>query len=294
MAGLLRCVPIVSQDFDATAFKETTRQQWQNAAAAWNRWTPTLQAWLGPVTEAMLDLAKLKPGDHVLDLAAGAGEPSLSAAERVGPSGRVVATDISSNILEFAAQTARARGLRNIETRVMDGEKPDLPDATFDAVLSRLGLIYFPDRDGALRSARRMLKNGGRVVLAGFSTPEDNRFFSIPIAIIRRRARLAPPAPGLPGPFSLGAAGVMEDTLRRAGFTGATARVVHAPLRLASAAECVRFERESFGALQQMLAALPEAEQEATWEEIEHELRAFEGDGRFEAGTELIVGAATK
>jgi SAM-dependent methyltransferase len=284
----------VSQDFDPAAFKETTRKQWQNAAAAWHRWTPTLQAWLGPVTEAMLDLAKLKPGGQVLDLAAGAGEPSLSAAERVGPSGRVVATDISSNILEFAAQTARARGLSNVETRVMDGEKPDLPDDTFDAVLSRLGLIYFPDRDGALRSARRMLKTGGRVVLAGFSTPEHNRFFSIPISIIRRRARLAPPAAGLPGPFSLGAPGVMEETLRRAGFADATAQVVHAPLRLASAAECVRFERESFGALQQMLSALPEGEQEATWQEIEHELRAFEGDGRFEADTELIVGAATK
>src|SRR5207244_3583238 len=105
---------------------------------------------------------------------------SLSAANRVGPSGRVVATDISSNILKFAAQTARARGLTNLETRVMDGEKPDLADATFDAVLSRLGLIYFPDREGALCSAHRMLKSGGRVVLASFSTPEQNRFFSIP------------------------------------------------------------------------------------------------------------------
>jgi ubiquinone/menaquinone biosynthesis C-methylase UbiE len=108
----------------------------------------------------MLDEARLEPGDRVLDLAAGAGEPSLSAAERVGPSGHVLATDISSNILEFAAESARQRGLANFETRVMDGEKPDLPDASFDAVLSRLGLIYFPDRDGALRSGHRVLKDG--------------------------------------------------------------------------------------------------------------------------------------
>jgi len=101
----------MTQDFDPVVFKETTRKQWQNAAAAWHRWTPTLDAWLGPVTEAMLDLAKLKVGDRVLDLRAGAREPSLSAAQRVGPSGHVVATDISSNILEFAAQTQRARGL---------------------------------------------------------------------------------------------------------------------------------------------------------------------------------------
>jgi SAM-dependent methyltransferase len=284
----------MTQDFDPVAFKETTREQWQNAAAAWHRWTPTLQAWLGPVTEAMLDMARLQPGDRVLDLAAGAGEPSLSAAERVGLSGHVLATDISSNILEFAGQTARERGLTNFETRVMDGENPDLADASFDAVLSRLGLVYFPDRDGALRAAHGMLKSGGRVVLAGFSTPDQNRFFSIPISIIRRRAQLAPPAPGLPGPFSLGAPGVMEDTLRSAGFGDVTAQAVRTQLRLASAAECVRFERESFGALQQMLAALPDAEQEAAWDEIEQELRVFQGDAGFAAGAELIVGAGTK
>ncbi len=284
----------MTQDFDPVAFKETTRQQWQNAAAAWHRWTPTLQDWLGPVTEVMLDLASLKPGDRVLDLAAGAGEPSLSAAQRVGPSGHVLATDISSNILEFAEQSARERGLTNFETRVMDGENPNLPDASFDAVLSRLGLIYFPDRDGAMRAAHRILKRGGRVVLAGFSSPDQNRFFSIPISIIRRRAQLAPPAPGLPGPFSLGAPGVMEDTLRHAGFADITVRAVRTPLRLASAAECVRFERESFGALQQMLAALPDVARDAAWEEIEQELRAFQGDAGFEAGTELIVGAGTK
>lgn len=284
----------MTQAFDPVAFKETTRLQWQNAAAAWHRWTPTLDAWLRPVTEAMLGLANLDVGDRVLDLGAGAGEPSLSAALRVGPSGYVLATDISANILEFAAQTARERGLTNVETRVMDGEKPDLPDATFDAVLSRLGLIYFPDRDGALRAAHRVLKSGGRVVVASFSTPEQNRFFSIPISVIRRRAGLAAPLPGLPGPFSLGAPGVMEDTLRRAGFADPTALTVLTPLRLASAAECVRFERESFGALQQMLATLPDAEQHAAWEEIEHELHAFQGDSGFEAPTELVVGAGTK
>jgi SAM-dependent methyltransferase len=284
----------VAQDFDPVAFKETTRQQWQNAAAAWHRWTPTLQAWLGPVTEAMLDLANLRPGDRVLDLAAGAGEPSLSAAQRVGPSGHVTATDISSNILEFAEQTARERGLTNFETRVMDGEKPDQLDASFDAILSRLGLIYFPDRREALRGARRVLRSGGRVVLAGFTTPDQNRFFSIPISIIRRRANLPAPAPGLPGPFSLGGPGGMEAALKEAGFVDVQEQKVQPPLKLQSAAECARFERESFGALQQMLSALPAAEQGAAWDEIEDELRAFESGGGFEAPTELVVGAGTK
>jgi SAM-dependent methyltransferase len=284
----------MTQAFDPVAFKETTRQQWQNAAAAWHRWTPTLQAWLSPVTEAMLDLAHLQAGDRVLDLAAGAGEPSLSAATRVGPSGHVLATDISSNIIAFAAETAKSMGLTNFETRVMDGEKPDQEDASFDVVLSRLGLIYFPDRAGALQGARRVLRIGGRAVVAGFSTPDHNRFFSIPISIIRRRAGLAAPAPGLPGPFSLGAPGVMETMLKAAGFHDVEIQTLETPLKLRSAAECVRFEQESFGALQQMLSGLPADEQQAAWDEIEQELRVFEGDGSFEAPAELVVGAGTK
>jgi SAM-dependent methyltransferase len=284
----------MTQPFDPVAFKETTRQQWQNAAAAWHRWTPTLQSWLSPVTEAMLDLAGVKAGDRVLDLAAGAGEPSLSAAKRVGPSGHVLATDISSNIIAFAAETAKTMGLTNFETRVMDGEKPDQEDASFDVVLSRLGLIYFPDRAGALQGARRVLRTGGRAVLAGFSTPDHNRFFSIPISIIRRRAGLAPPAPGLPGPFSLGAPGVMETMLKAAGLHDVEIQTLEAPLKLRSASECVLFERESFGALQQMLSGLPAKEQEAAWDEIEQELRVFEAEGSFEAPAELVVGAGTK
>ena len=139
-----------------------------------------------------------------------------------------------------------------------------------------------------------MLRRGGRVVLASFSTPDHNRFFSIPIGIIRRRAGLAPPAPGLPGPFSLGAPGVMEAMLKDAGFDHIETRIVQPPLKLKSAAECTLFERESFGALGQMLAGLPPADQAAAWDEIEQELRAFEGDGGFEAPTELVVGAGTK
>ena len=280
--------------FDPVAFKDATREQWQKAAVAWYRWTPTLQRWLDPVTETMLRLARIGPADRVLDVAAGAGEPALSAATRVGPSGYVLATDISANILVFAEQVARERGLTNVETRVMDGENLDLPDSSFDAALSRLGLIYFPDRDRGLGEMHRVLRPGGRVVAASFTSPEANRFFSIPISIIRKRAQLAPPVPGQPGPFSLGAPGVLEGALRRAHFENVEIQVLVAPLRLVSAAECVRFERESFGALQQMLAGLSEAEQQAAWTEIESEMHSLEVSAGFEAETELIVGGGTK
>ncbi len=280
--------------FDPVRYKETTREQWQSAAEAWDRWTPTLQSWLGPPTEPMLDLARIGPGNRVLDVAAGAGEPAISAAKRVGPSGSVLATDISSNILAYAQRAAAAQGLTNFETRVMDGEHLDLPDASFDAVLSRVGLIYFPDQQRALTEIRRILKPGGRVAAMVYSTAEQNRFFSIPIGIIRRRAQLPPPLPGQPGPFSLGSAGVLEEAYRRAGFGEIEVRTLPAPVRVASAAEFVRFARESFGALHQMTASLSEAEREETWDEITRELRQFEGPDGFVGPCEMIVGVGVK
>jgi ubiquinone/menaquinone biosynthesis C-methylase UbiE len=280
--------------FDPVKYKETTRQQWQAAAQAWYSWGPTLEQWLGEATEIMLDMATAGPGSDVLDIAAGAGGQTAAAARRVGASGSVLATDISANILTYAAQAARAGGLENVETRVMDGEEIDLPAGTYDAVISRVGLIYFPDQQKALTGMHRVLKPGGKAAAVVYSTAQNNPFFSIPVAIIRQRAQLPPPLPGQPGPFSLGNPGVLEAAFTRAGFSQVETRLVPAPLRLPSTAECVRFERESFGALHQMLSALPEAQQNAVWDEILQELSQFESNGEFSGPCELVIGAGVK
>jgi SAM-dependent methyltransferase len=280
--------------FDPIKYKETTREQWHNAAEAWKRWGPALGQWLGQATETMLDMADIRAGSRVLDVAAGAGEQTITTARRVGPTGYVLATDIVANLLEFAAEAAREAGLTNIETRVMDGENLDLETDSFDAVISRVGLIYFPDQQKALTGMRRVLRPGGKLAAIVYSTAENNQFFSIPVSIIRRRAQLPPPLPGQPGPFSLGSPGVLEEAFKRAGFHEVQTRVVAAPLRLPSAAECLRFERESFGALHQMLVSLTEVERKAAWEEIEQELNRFEGRHGFEGPCELVIGVGTK
>jgi SAM-dependent methyltransferase len=279
--------------FDAVAYKRTTEEQWQDAAEAWHRWGPQLETWLGEATEAMLDLAHVTEGSSVLDLAAGAGGQTLAAARRAGADGSVLATDISSNILEFAAGEARAAGLSNVATRRMDGEQLEVEDGSYDSVISRLGLIYFPDQARALAEVNRALRPGGRVSAIVYSTPERNGFFSIPVSIIRRRADLPAPAPGLPGPFSLGGDGVLAAAYERAGFSDVEVRTIDPPVCFDSAAECVRFERESFGALHAMLADLAEAEREQAWAEIEEELRQFEGADGFVGPCELLVGAAS-
>jgi len=280
--------------FDAAKYKNAQREQWNKDGAAWRRWNPTLDRWYGEVTRQMLDLALIQPDQRILDIAAGAGEPAVSAAERVGPGGYVLATDISEGIVELALQVARERGLKQVETRAMDGEKLDLPDASFDAVLCRLGLMYMPHPVTALRAWRRALRPGGRVAVVVFSTPDRNSWGAMPASIIRRRAQLPPPVPGQPGPFSLGAPGVLEGVFRQAGFADPEVRAVTVPLRMASSAEYVRVAREAFGAFNAMMAHLSAQERESVWNEVEGSMRSFESPGGFEVPGECLVGAATK
>src|SRR3712207_6453807 len=156
--------PEPDQQFDPVKYKETTREQWQTAAEPWHRWGPTVDEWLGQATEVMLKMAEVGPGARVLDVAAGAGGQTIAAAKRVGSTGYVLATDISSNILEFASAAAQEDGLTNVETRVMDGEElEELEEETFDAVISRVGLIYFPDQQRALTGMLRARSEERRV-----------------------------------------------------------------------------------------------------------------------------------
>jgi ubiquinone/menaquinone biosynthesis C-methylase UbiE len=282
--------------FDADKFRQTTRAQWENAAPAWDRWGPLLGRWLGAATEAMLDAAGVAAGSRVLDVAAGAGEQTLAAARRAGPTGYVLATDISPAILRYAKAAAEQAGLANVETRELDGERHDLlPAGSFDAAISRVGLIYFPDQQRALAGIRHALRPGGRFATVTYSTPDNNAFFALPVGIIRRRAQLPPPQPGQPGPFSLGGEGVLARTLEQAGFRDVEVRKVPSPVCLPTAAECVKFERESFGALHQMMANMSEAEREATWEEIAQTLGKFETPGKgFEGPCEMLVGSGVR
>ncbi len=285
----------MAQTFDPVAFKTTTRAQWESAAEAWHRWGPTIEDWLGAATARMLDDVRVGPGSRVLDVAAGAGGQTIDAAHRVGPTGRVLATDISPTILEYAARTATEAGLSQVDVLEADGEDLGaVEDGAFDAAISRVGLIYFPDQHRALTELVRTLRPGGRVSAVVYSTPDRNGFFALPVGIIRRIADLPAPGPGLPGPFSLGAPGVAVSAYTAAGLVDVTVTAVPSPVRMTSAAECVRFEHDSFGALHQMLSGVTEEERAAAWREIEETLAQFEGPDGFVGPCEMLVVTGTK
>jgi SAM-dependent methyltransferase len=276
--------------FDAVAYKVTTKQQWDDAAEAWHRWGPTLEAWLGDATTAMLDAAGVGVGSRVLDVAGGAGGQAMSAARRTGPGGSVTVTDVSPAILGYAQRAADEIGLRQVTTSEVDGEEiGGRWSREFDAAISRLGLIYFPDQTKALRGIRSSLREGGRFAAIVYSSPERNAFFAEPVALIRTRAGLPAPLPGQPGPFSLGDPAVARAAFEDAGFVDVEIATLAAPLLLPSAADCVQFERESFGALHQMMSGLDDDERERVWDDIWSTLRAYETEEGFVGPCELHV-----
>jgi len=275
--------------FDAQAYKRSTHAQWNSVAEDWNKWGGVIDRWLGPVTETLLDMAEVAPGSRVLHVAGGSGQEAVQSARRVGPSGYVLTTDFSERLTAIAAANFKAAGLSNAEARVMDGEDFVLADTPFDAVISRVGLIFFPDQEGSIKRQMTALKPRGRVGAIVYATAGECRFFSDPVAVIRRRAGLPAPTAGQPGPFSLGDPGRIDALFKAAGLVDITVRKVNAPLVLGSAAECLRFEQESFGALHQMLAKLDDAAKAAAWAEVGDKLAAFECNGKFEGPCTMLA-----
>lgn len=280
--------------FDADKFKQSTQIQWDNVAEKWNAWGPLLDRWLGPATEAMLDMCGVALGSHVLHVAGGSGQDALQSARRVGPEGRVLSTDISAQLTRLANDQFRSAGMKHAQASRMDGEDLNVESQSFDAVVSRVGLIFFPDQIGSVKRQVDALKPGGSVGALVYATPQECRFFSDPVGVIRKHAGLPPPAAGLPGPFSLGAPGVIESLFENAGLTEVRAKKIDAPVLLENAKECLRFEQESFGALHQMLSTLEAPAIQAAWDDVEKALEIFETSEGFVGPCKMIAASGVK
>jgi len=252
----------------------------------WNRSQAQRSETFGPATEMMLDLADIQTGNRVLDVAAGTGDQTLSAAERVGPTGYVLAIDVSTNMLNSAAEAVRTAGLTNVETRVMNAENLDLDADSFDAVICRLGLHAFPNPPKELRGMRRVLKPGGKVAAIVMSTAENNPRIGIPSTVARRRGGT------MLSMFALSEPGMLENVFRDGGFPDVAVHTVSAPHRFPPGAEVIRRLKDSN--LGEPIAKLPDAEREQAWEEVEQQLRRFEGPNGWEFPGEVLIGVGSK
>jgi SAM-dependent methyltransferase len=281
--------------FEPQAFKAATRNQWEKSAQGWNDHTPQIRAWLRTATDAMLDMAGIRSGNRVLDVAAGAGDQTLDIAARVGPQGSVLATDLSPAILELAKANALREGHANVETRVADGEHLQLDEASFDAAVSRLGLMFLPDPVQGLREMRRALRPSGGVCTMVFSKPETNPCVTILMSTALRHAGLAPRDPFQPGGLlSLGKPGLIDEMFRAAGFKDVATTSMDAPFKLPSALEYLSFIRACASPIQQILGRLDADRAQAAWAEMEQRLKCFETAEGWAGPNQLLLTAARR
>ncbi|MBI2894659.1 MAG: methyltransferase domain-containing protein [Deltaproteobacteria bacterium] len=200
--------------------KNRQHETWTSVADGWRRHDDRLRASMAAVSELMLDVSCVGLGHRVLDIASGTGEPAIPAAQRVGPTGRVVGTDFVEQMLVVAREKAAMLGLDNLELRQVDCEALDVPPSSFDAVLCRWGIMFMPDPALCLRRAYEALKPGGRCAVACWAAPGKNPWASLPLEIVRRHIPDAPAPPaGAPGIFAFADPDRLAAEMASAGFS---------------------------------------------------------------------------
>ena len=249
---------------------------------------------LGPITERMLELAGVGPGSRVLDVAAGTGEQTLVAAQRVGPNGSVLAIDIAASMLAVAAEAAREAGLSNVETRVMDARDLQLDPESFDAAICRLGLMLIPERDKAMLGIRAALKPGGRLAAVVLAAQEQNAFNALPLEIAHRHAGRPYVAKLDPGRFALSEPEVFRALFERAGFREVVVETITGQQRFASVATAVEYRLDSSPDVVKLLADLGDQQRAEARTEIEAVARRFAGPDGVVIPSEWLVGAGTR
>jgi ubiquinone/menaquinone biosynthesis C-methylase UbiE len=274
--------------------KSELRKTWESAAPGWAKWEHVFAASLSSATDALIEMAGIQSGMRVLDLACGAGSQSIQAANRVGPNGKVVATDISGTMLEHVRRNAAHAGLWNLETLECAADELDESQALFDASICRLGLMLFPSPREVLEAVRRVIKPGARFAALVFTTPANNPFMAQPMAILLRHAGKSPTAPGQPGIFALGGDGVLARLMTDSGLGNVKTRVIRARLVLPSASDALQLMQEAFGAYRAVAADLSRTEKSEAWNEVYECLTQFEADGGFETELELIIGSGAR
>jgi ubiquinone/menaquinone biosynthesis C-methylase UbiE len=206
---------------------EAVHAMWDGVAPGWAAHASYVEARAAGLTAALLDRLALEPGARVLELASGPGDTGIAAARRVGPSGEVVISDVAPAMVAVAADRVAASGLGNVTTRRLDLEAIDEPDASFDAVVVREGLMFAVEPRRAAAELRRVLRPGGRLAVAVWGPRERNPWLGLVLDGVSAETGFPVPPPGVPGPFSLSDAAGLDDVLTAAGF-GAVAIEEHA------------------------------------------------------------------
>jgi len=264
---------------DPVVFRAAQHRHWDAAAAGWKQWSAFNDRADGHISRRLVELAGVRPGSRVLDVAAGYGEPALTAARAAGPEGRVVATDISAEMLAFGRERAAAAGLGNVEFVQSDAAGLDFPRASFDAAVSRWGIIFEPDAEAAAERIRAFLEPGARMAISSWGAPEQVPFLSIPMRTTMARLGVAPPPAGTPGPLSRPTPAAIGGLLEGGGFSNVAVEQDEVTFEFDSPAHFTAYIRAISAPIRAMIEQHAGDAQEAAWDAITQAAAAEAGGG---------------
>lgn len=283
---------MTTEKFDPNKYKTQAQQFWNEFSEDFERFAVP---YLKPYGYRLLELAEIKKGESVLDVATGTGEPAFGVASLVGESGKVVGTDLSEGMLQVARRKAKTKNLKNIEFVQMDAENLRFPDNSFDVVLSRFVLMLLADSKKCLSEIRRVLKVGGRLVLSTWSQKEKVPTFSINEEVFHKRLNLPEPPDGTPDFFRFGADNFLKSELLAAGFNPKNIYIEHTCpiMSFESEDEYWNFVTSS-PATKKAVQALNDQEQKGLKQALKEVLKKYKVDGKIQIPQEAVIAKGIK
>ncbi len=283
-----------SKAIDPGDFREAQHRNWDSAAVGWMQWSEFNDRADRHISERLVELAGVRPGSRVLDVAAGYGEPALTAARRAGPEGRVVATDISAEMLGFGRERAAAAGLGNVEFIQSDASSLDFPPASFDAAVSRWGLIFEPDGEAAAARIRGFLEPGARIAISSWGEPDQVPFLSLPMRTTMERLDVPPRPAGTPGPLSRPTPAAIGALLEGGGFSNLAVEQDEVIFRFDSPEHFTAYVRAIAAPIRAMIAQHAGEAQEEAWNAITQAAAdAGGGSGPLSFSNVVLLASAT-
>ena len=271
-------------------------REWRASAFYWQKHAETIRTMFGPITQALIDDAQITVGEDVLDVAGGAGEPSLTIAETVGPAGSVTYTDAAQEMVAAAESEAQRRGLTNLTFKHCSAQSLQFESQSFDAVVCRLGVMFFPDPVAALREMLRVTKQKGVISLAVWGKSELNPFSYVITDVVARYFEAAAPSdPNAPGAFRFAEPGSLARILAEAGASDIKERVLQfniaAPISLDQFWE---LRSETSGTLREKLATLPTSQADLLAQEAKQAMSEFFSNSGMSIPAQMIIVTAHK